>query len=286
MSLIVSADERMAQTGIRAQIYGPAKIGKTSLLWSLPAEQTLVFDFEAGLLSVQGHPVDSVPVRSWEMARDLACWIGGPNPAMRPEQPYSQAHFEHVKGRFGDTAQLDKYSILFVDSTTVAAQLCLQWAQGQPEAVSDRTGKPDLRGAYGLLKRELIGWATQLHHVGGKDVFLVGGLSEETDDFGRKQWLPLIDGKAKDVLPYVFDEILTMAELKAEDGTPFRAFVCHRINQWGFPAGDRSGRLDCVEEPHLGRLMEKIRGPAKPAAERLTYSRPEPATEQPTQQAA
>jgi hypothetical protein len=36
-----------------------------------------------------------------------------------------------------------------------------------------------------------------------------------------------------------------------------------------------------VEEPHLGRLMEKIAGAAKPAAERLTYVRPQqPDTQQ------
>jgi hypothetical protein len=29
-----------------------------------------------------------------------------------------------------------------------------------------------------------------------------------------------------------------------------------------------------IEEPHLGRLMEKIRGPVKPAIERLEFSHP------------
>ena len=65
-----------------------------------------------------------------------------------------------------------------------------------------------------------------------------------------------------------------MAELKADDETPYRAFVCHTLNAWGYPAKDRSGRLDPIEEPHLGRLMEKIAGPAKPAIERLDFARP------------
>jgi hypothetical protein len=54
----------------------------------------------------------------------------------------------------------------------------------------------------------------------------------------------------------------------------YRAFVCHTLNTWGYPAKDRSGRLDAIEEPHLGRLMEKIAGPAKPASERLAFARP------------
>jgi hypothetical protein len=45
---------------------------------------------------------------------------------------------------------LDRYETIFIDSITVAGRLCLQWCRGQPEAFSERTGKPDLRGAYGL----------------------------------------------------------------------------------------------------------------------------------------
>ena len=70
---------------------------------------------------------------------------------------------------------------------------------------------------------------------------------------------------------------IILAELKADDGASYRAFVCHTLNAWGYPAKDRSGRLDPIEEPHLGRLMEKIAGPARPAAERLDFAHPAPA---------
>ena len=42
---------------------------------------------------------------------------------------------------------------------------------------------------------------------------------------------------------------------KADDGALHRAFICQTLNQWGYPAKDRSGRLGLIEEPHLGRLM-------------------------------
>ena len=70
-----------------------------------------------------------------------------------------------------------------------------------------------------------------------------------------------------------------------ESGAPYRAFVCQTINPWNFPAKDRSGRLDLIEEPHLGRLMAKIRGPVKPASERLAYRSPPPAATAPTSDA-
>ena len=50
---------------------------------------------------------------------------------------------------------------------------------------------------------------------------------------------------------------MTLAEIKAEDGSTYRAFVTHTVNPYGFPAKDRSGRLDLLEPPHLGALIAK-----------------------------
>ena len=157
----------------------------------------------------------------------------------------------------------------------MAGRLCFQWCKGQPEALSEKTGKPDVRGAYGLHGREMIAWLTHLQHTRAKNVWFVGILDEKLDDFNRKVFQPQIDGSKTGLeLPGIVDEVITMAELKAEGGDPYRAFVCQTINPWGFPAKDRSGRLGQVEEPHLGRLMAKIRKPAAPATERLTYQPP------------
>jgi hypothetical protein len=61
---------------------------------------------------------------------------------------------------------------------------------------------------------------------------------------------------------------------RGDDGGARRAFICRTLNPYGFPAKDRSGRLDMIEEPHLGKLMDKISGPATPAAERLSFGEP------------
>lgn len=274
---IISADERLAEKrGIKGCIFGKSGIGKTSLLWTLPPEKTLFFDLEAGDLAIEGWAGDTVRPRTWQECRDFAVFIGGPNPALREDQPYSQAHFDAVKERFGDPAAVAKYDTVFVDSITVAGRLCFQWCKGQPQAFSDKTGKPDTRGAYGLHGQEMIGWLTHLQHARGKNIWFVGILDEKLDDFNRRFFQPQIEGSKTGLeLPGIVDQVITMAELKADDETPYRAFVCHTLNPFGFPAKDRSGRLDMVEEPHLGRLMEKIAGAAKPAAERLTYARPQ-----------
>ena len=232
-------------------------------------------DLESGDLAIEGWAGDSIRPRTWTECRDFAVFIGGPNPALRDEQPYSPAHYAAVCERFGDPAILDRYDTVFVDSITVAGRLCFGWCKGQPEALSEKTGKPDVRGAYGLHGREMICWLTHLQHTRAKNVWFVGILDEKLDDFNRKMFQPQIDGSKTGLeLPGIVDEVITMAELTSNGGDLYRAFVCQTINPLGFPAKDRSGRLDRVEEPHLGRLMAKIRTAATPPSERLTYAPP------------
>ncbi len=282
---IISADQRLAERcGIKGCIFGKSGIGKTSLLWTLPAPSTLFMDLEAGDLAIEGWPGDTIRPRTWQECRDFAVFIGGPNPALRDDQVYSQAHYDAVSEQFGDPSSLDKYETVFIDSITVAGRLCFQWAKGQPQAISERSGKPDMRGAYGLHGQEMIAWLTHLQHTREKNIWFVGILDEKLNDFNRKVFTPQIDGsKTGNELPGIVDEVIAMAEVSEGDGEPYRAFVCQTLNTFGYPAKDRSGRLDLIEEPHLGRLMGKISGPAKPANERLEFSRPQPpAADNPT----
>jgi hypothetical protein len=260
---IISADERMAERrGIKGVLAGASGIGKTSQLWSLDPATTLFVNLEAGELAVQGWPGDEVRVRDWELARDIACWIGGPNPAMRADQPYDSTHYARVCAAFGDPHVLAKYETIFVDSVTVASRLCLQWSKGQPQAQSDRSGKPDLRAAYGLLGQEMISWITHLQHVPNKNVWLAAILDKKVDDFNRPYFALQVEGTKTGLeLPGVVDELITLAELRGPDDMPYRAFICTTLNPLGVPAKDRSGRLATIEEAHLGRLMAKIRRP-------------------------
>lgn len=270
---IITADQRLAEPrGIKGVIFGRSGIGKTSLLWTLNASSTLFFDLEAGDLAIEGLAIDAIRPRTWTECRDFAVFIGGPNPALREDQPYSTAHYAAVCMKFGDPAALAKYQTVFIDSITVAGRLCFQWCKGQPEAVSEKTGKPDIRGAYGLHGREMIAWLTHLQHTRGKNVWFVGILDEKLDDFNRKVFVPQIDGSKTGLeLPGIVDQVITMAEIKSEGGQLQPGFVCQTLNPWSYPAKDRSGRLDMIEAPHLGHLMEKIQRPVAPASERLSW---------------
>ena len=270
---IVSIDQRLAEPrGIKGCIFGKSGIGKTSLLWTLPEKTTLFFDLEAGDLAVEGWQGDSLRPRTWNECRDYAVFLGGPNPALRADQPYSHQHFEYVCQQLGSPAVLDRYDTVFIDSITVAARLCFQWCKGEPQAYSEKSGKLDVRNTYGLHAQEMMAWLTHLQHIQAKNLWFVGILDEKVDDLKRCFYQPQIEGsKTALELPGIVDQVITLTS-ETRDNKPYRVFVCHTLNPYGYPAKDRSGRLDLFEEPHLGRLMDKIRKPlVGRRAETLTY---------------
>ena len=273
---IISADQRLAeQRGIKGVILGKSGIGKTTLLLTLAPENTLFMDMEAGDLAVEGWLGDTIRPQTWDECRDFAVFIGGPNPALRNDQYFSQAHYDWVLQQYGNPGIMAKYQTIFVDSITVAGRLCFQWCKGQPQAISDKTGKPDIRGAYGLHGQEMIAWLTHLQHTRNKNLWFIGILDEKMDDFNRRFFSTQIEGAKTGLeLPGIVDQVITMAEMVPEKGPSYRAFICHTLNPWSYPAKDRSGRLTLIEEPHLGRLMAKIKQPLKPAMERLAFGRP------------
>lgn len=258
---IISADERMAQDkGVKALVVGPAGVGKTTLLRTLDLGSTLFIDLEAGDLAVQDVKVDTLRPRTWEECRDLAVYLGGPNPALPATAVYSQAHYDAVAESMGGDSALAKYETYFVDSITVAGRLCFKWCEQQPESFNDR-GKKDTRGTYGLMGREMIGWLTHLQHTRGKNVIFVGILENLKDEFNVTSWqLQIEGGKTGKELPGIVDQIATMQFIDFGDGKPVRALICTQPNPWVYPAKDRSGRLDQVEEPHLGKWLAKLTG--------------------------
>ncbi len=281
---IISADQRLAEKRCaKVALVGVPGAGKTSQIRTLDAERTLLVDTEAGDLSILDWAGDTLRPRTWPEFKDLVVFLAGPSPSASPEQAFSQAHFDHVCQKYGDPAQLAKYDTYFVDSLTVLSRMCLAWCKTQPAAFSEKTGKPDTRGAYGLLGTEMIGALTHLQHVRDKHVIYVCILEEKLDDFNRRIYQLQLEGaKTSAELPGVLDEVITLAILKADDGTPYRAFVTGADNAWGFPSKDRSGRLDPIEEPHLGKLIAKCLGrnavvrPAAPATAFSSASTPSP----------
>jgi hypothetical protein len=120
----------------------------------------------------------------------------------------------------------------------------------------------------------MMSWLTHIQHIRSKNVIFVGILDEITDECGRKQYSLQIEGsKTGRELPGIVDEVITMSVLTGDHGQ-YRAFVCQPLNEWGYPAKDRSGRLDTLEEPHLGKLIDKMSQGSNKTDKELTFVDP------------
>lgn len=273
---IITADERLAVANAKTTvaIFGPAGAGKTSLARTLPAAETVVIDLEAGMKSLQGWGGDSIPVRSFQDAADVACLVGGIDPAADSQGFFSAAHHQHVVAEYPDLARmLEAKRYIFVDSITDLTRQAMAWAKSRPEAFSDRTGKPDTRGAYGLLARETISLLKHLQHAPGRTVIFVGILERVVDEFGRETFQPQMEGgKVARELPGIVDQVMTLSLFDLDSATgsenwrhnpasgTTRRFVCQSGNAWSLPAKDRSGHLDPTEPPDLMAMLGKVNG--------------------------
>ncbi len=271
LPFITTAEQRLAQPAkTNMVITGASGVGKTTLARTLPAADTLFVDLEAGTKALADWGGDIFKVRDaatalkvhpWELCRALACVMCGPDPAADPADvgnPYSEVNYNTYCRVLGGPNAFDKYNAVFWDSATVAARYCYSWCGTQPEAISEKTGRPDNRSRYGLHGQELVRWLTTVQHIKDKSTIVAAILNEEVDDLRRVTYsLQLDGGKVKAELPGIFDNVMTLALLPDANGAEVRALICTGINPWGYLAKDRSGALDTVEPPDLSHIIRK-----------------------------
>jgi hypothetical protein len=101
-----------------------------------------------------------------------------------------------------------------------------------------------------------------LQSARGSNVFLIGAMERVTDDYGRTEHRLQMEGqRVGREIGGIVDIVLVMQAIDFGDGKPVRAFVCTSPNPWGYPAKDRSGKLEQIEKPDLGALIAKILPP-------------------------
>jgi hypothetical protein len=113
-------------------------------------------------------------------------------------------------------------------------------------------------------------------------------MKQTTNDFGVEVFEPeMVGGMTGRELPGIVDHVFSMSLFDCDEKGiwvhnpkegKIRAFVTQTINPWGLPAKTRSDNLDLVEQPNLGKLLEKINQPARAGAAERQFEITRPAT--------
>lgn len=242
-----STAQQSVDSGVKLLVYGEAGMGKTMLTATLP--RPILLSAESGLLSLTPANISRVfganqpgicydiPTIHIETFDDMVTaynWIT--NPANNPIEADGYP----------------RYMSVGLDSLTEIAEQCLNTAK--------RTVK-DPRQAYGELIEKMQSLVRSYRDIPNLNVYMSSKMARNKDDVtGITAYGPSMPGqKLGPELPYFFDEVLKLGV-----GTDPNSQQSFRYLQTAPDmqnvAKDRSGMLQPMEYPHLGNIINKIRG--------------------------
>ena len=203
-------------------VYGKTDMGKTHLISTAPAP--IVLSAEAGLITLRRFNIPYIIVKNRADVANAYNWLKGSNEARQFATPC-------------------------LDSLTEIAELFL--------AEIKLTCK-DGRQVYGLLAEQMFQVIRDFRDL-QYNVYMSAQQEFEKDDFsGMMINRAKMPGKQLGAsLPYFFDEVLQATKVVSPQGQSYR--VLKTQADPANDAKDRSGNLDPIEEPHLGKIFAKIK---------------------------
>jgi AAA domain len=260
MRVLSLADREREPKGTSIVLVGPSGIGKTFQISTLDPARTLLIDVDRGAQPLRNIPLDIVRPDGYPEIADLFSVIGGPNASLPATSLYSESHHERVKGLI----DVDRYDTFVFDSISQIGRESYRYAEAYPES-PPRGGGKDTRATYGQHARQLIRGLQQVQRGAPNRVIIMTAVLESVNDnLNRSEWRIQLQGEQSSrELPSIVDQIICLQRVSFGDGKPpARAFICQPDNPLNYSfTKDRSGALDPVEEPHLGRLIAKITSP-------------------------
>jgi hypothetical protein len=210
--------------GVKVLTYGPAGVGKTTLMATAPAP--LLISAEAGLLSLRNVDVPVLPVKTLDDLTGIYNWILGSKEALQ-------------------------YWTIGLDSISEIGEVCLAAEKGINK---------DPRQAYGILIERMMLLMRSFRDLPNKHVFFSAKMEHYKDEVtGIVKYQPSMPGKQLGpAMPYMFDEVFYMGVGKDDQGKEYRYLRTCLDHQ--HDAKDRSGALDPIEPPDLTHIFNKILG--------------------------
>lgn len=221
---------RQAVDSVKATIYGPSGVGKTSICATAP--KPVIISAEKGLLSLADKDIPVIEVLNIDEFEEA---------------------YNLLMGEQGD-----QFETICIDSISELSEKMLgdfssQYADG--------------RKAYGKLNEEFMKLLRKFRDIPNKHVVFIAKQNRFTDDHtGITTYGPSLPGKTLvREMPYLTDEVfcLRIGTMKVE-GVDEEYRYLQTQPSITHDAKDRSGTLKDIERPDLGIVIRKIMGKAAP----------------------
>jgi len=210
--------------GVKVLVYGPAGVGKTTLMATAPAP--LLISAEAGLLSLRNVDMPVFTIKNLDELYAVYNWI--------------------TKSK-----EAQQFQTIGLDSISEIGEVCLSTAKGQTR---------DPRQAYGELIDRMMLLMRAFRDLPNRHVYFSAKMEHYKDEVtGAVKYQPSMPGKQLGpAMPYMFDEVFHMGVGKDDQGKEYRYLRTALDHQ--YDAKDRSGALDPFEPPDLTHIFNKIQG--------------------------
>lgn len=222
--------------GVKLMVYGDAGMGKTSLVPTLPTP--FLISAESGLLSLAPQNIDRIHPNDPSVSRNV--------PVLKVR---NMAEFRDAVRWAQESHEATQFESGAVDSATEIFEQILK---------EQKVQNADGRAAYGAMHAEAITLLKNFRDIPGLNVYMSSKMAKVQNPItGFTKCAPMAPGKNLTWdIPYLFDMMFALRLGEDEQGT-WRYLQTAPCLQ--FEAKDRSGACLASEEPHLGRIIEKIK---------------------------
>lgn len=223
MQPIIQNTADIANTGFaKVLVYGKPDMGKTHLISTVKAP--IVLSAESGLLTLRRFNIPYITVKNRADVSNAFLWLL-------------------------NDSQARQFSTVCIDSLTEIAEIFL--------AEIKATCK-DGRQQYGMMADQMFQVIRDFRDL-NFDVYMSAQQEFDKDDYtGMMINRAKMPGKQLGAsLPYFFDEVFQATKITTPQGQSYR--VLKTQSDPANDAKDRSGNLDPIEEPHLGKIFAKIK---------------------------
>lgn len=221
-SRIQSTEGYGAQKGVKILVYGLAGMGKTTLCATAPSP--IILSAESGLLALARYNLPYLEVKTLQDLRDYFNWANSSNECRK------------------------NFQTICIDSISEIAEVVLG---------ATKVKVKDGRMAYGEMIDQMNAIIKNYRDLAGYHVYMSAKQERIKDDItGVVVNQPAMPGaKLGQNVPYLPDEVFKL-DIEGFGAQSYR--LLRTQPDLMNVAKDRSGVLNPIEEPHLGKIIDKI----------------------------